>query len=985
MYRVKSVKTVKDESRVYTSNHNDDNSRSFVQFNILSGQTIEDKILVTNKNVDNISQLMDRISVNPDGLKFTGVGSREKEVYVLDTNQEFDLESAFLTDKVDSPTYGSVTLVSPTNGTSFGDLFMVLTWSGSDDRFIIQVSDDNFTNNIWSTVISGKSVMVTVPRYLSTYQWRVAPTIKGKVGNFTNSWSFSVTTPIIEDFNLLTPDNGKDNSPLNEHLSWEPANRAKTYDVTITAELSGTTNSEGYIIDQNGNITDDNGDVLIEYGYMIDDVGRIIDKNGNIVNSVGQVFIEVGFTVHPDGYIIDKNGNIVNNSGVILISSGYTVDGNGDIISDGNTISKESLIDTEIPAPYPTTLLPGETVVNDQTIVSINTTNTGYTPQLPYYDTVYTWTVTAKNDFTSYPPKSRTFQTESADIGDFDLIYPSYGQVITDTIFTNLQWSAAEFATEYVVKVSEDGFLTSIIDTIVQDTQYETQGLSNNKTYSWSVKPLNRTKEGTVKVGSFSFDVPSVTIPITIGPIDGLDPANLNLTLQWTPTPNADYYILQVSKDNFTTLDIDIETPNSSFTLNNLQPDTTYKWSLKSVNSVSISDAVISSFTTESNDIGSFNLLSPTSGETINNTLTPNLSWSAAPNATSYNVEVSEDNFLTFVDQTTVNNTSYITTLLTNNTTYQWRVTPTNRTKTGQTISSEFNTLLPDVTPPLLISPSENAVYQEPNLTLFWTPVFGTGSYDVDVSTNNFSSFIANGNPINTSFGLSGLNYDTTYQWRVRSRNDVSTSDYSIRSFTTRPQPYLTLSRSSASFSYTGGSTTFSVSSNINWSVSDNRSWISVSGADGVADDTSVSISVSNNSSYSSRSGTITVTGENISRTIFITQGGAPVPTATPTPIPTATPTPTPTPAPSYSAPSISVSVNQTYNFGINYRITISRPSGSIGVRYSVRTWCCGSASSTYSGSFTRTVDFGDTIYVTAQAIYSGGITSSIRSRAIRP
>ncbi|MEQ9280196.1 MAG: cohesin domain-containing protein, partial [Balneola sp.] len=65
------------------------------------------------------------------------------------------------------------------------------------------------------------------------------------------------------------------------------------------------------------------------------------------------------------------------------------------------------------------------------------------------------------------------------------------------------------------------------------------------------------------------------------------------------------------------------------------------------------------------------------------------------------------------------------------------------------------------------------------------------------------------------------------------------------------------------------------VNSNTTWSVSDNQSWISVSGADNNGNDSQVNVTVTSNSSTtSSRSGTVTISGGGLTRTVSISQQG---------------------------------------------------------------------------------------------------------------
>ncbi len=74
-------------------------------------------------------------------------------------------------------------------------------------------------------------------------------------------------------------------------------------------------------------------------------------------------------------------------------------------------------------------------------------------------------------------------------------------------------------------------------------------------------------------------------------------------------------------------------------------------------------------------------------------------------------------------------------------------------------------------------------------------------------------------------------------------------------------------------FSSNGGSQSVSISSNINWTLSENSSWITVNTTSG-SNNESVSITAAVNTAASSRSATITISGGNITRTITATQTG---------------------------------------------------------------------------------------------------------------
>jgi|GEM_PF-1914093 len=98
----------------------------------------------------------------------------------------------------------------------------------------------------------------------------------------------------------------------------------------------------------------------------------------------------------------------------------------------------------------------------------------------------------------------------------------------------------------------------------------------------------------------------------------------------------------------------------------------------------------------------------------------------------------------------------------------------------------------PPPQPPTLIGPLNGATNLPPSTLLSWIMSSGATSYTLQVSKDNlFSSYFINQSGIiNTSQQISGLDYSTTYFWRVNAANIFGTSDWSpVRSFATQPPP----------------------------------------------------------------------------------------------------------------------------------------------------------------------------------------------------
>jgi hypothetical protein len=163
-------------------------------------------------------------------------------------------------------------------------------------------------------------------------------------------------------------------------------------------------------------------------------------------------------------------------------------------------------------------------------------------------------------------------------------------------------------------------------------------------------------------------------------------------------------------------------------------------------------------------------------------------------------------------------------------------------------------------------------------IKISWNSVSGGNNYKVFRNTRNDpngASKIAGWLLINTYY----YDYDITpgvtyYYWVKVARNAYgdNESDFSSYSYD-KIDATLTVSKSSHSFSYNSNDVSISVSSNVDWSVSDNRSWLSVSPGSGSGNN-SFRISCQSNSSSSNRSGTVTVSGGGISRQVQISQEG---------------------------------------------------------------------------------------------------------------
>jgi hypothetical protein len=185
-------------------------------------------------------------------------------------------------------------------------------------------------------------------------------------------------------------------------------------------------------------------------------------------------------------------------------------------------------------------------------------------------------------------------------------------------------------------------------------------------------------------------------------------------------------------------------------------------------------------------------LLSPANGDSTF-AVNIDLTWQVAARADSYFLQIATDSSFSsaslLVDRSNYQNTFYPLMNLTQGLTYYWRVASKNMADTSAWSNIwRFRVLISLGDPPILIRPLQNEVDMPLITTLSWDTTKGATSYRIQVSTtSNFSNlFISQYGWVNNSFYLAGLQYYTTYYWRVSASNNSSTTAWSeVRNFRT--------------------------------------------------------------------------------------------------------------------------------------------------------------------------------------------------------
>lgn len=375
-----------------------------------------------------------------------------------------------------------------------------------------------------------------------------------------------------------------------------------------------------------------------------------------------------------------------------------------------------------------------------------------------------------------------------------------------------LSWNAASGADYYHIQVSTSNtFSTTVVDvTGITGTGYSVPSgiLFNNMTYYWRVNANNNGGSSPWSdIWGFSTIPAPPTPPTQIAPLNNATNVSVTPTIDWSDSPGATTYHLQVSLNtNFTANVIDDNTiTTSQYVVPSgiLSGTTSYYWRVSGINVAGEGSFTGAWKFTTMLAAPSIPLLLAPSNNAINISLTPTLDWNDVPSATSYRVQVSTDpNFGTYIVNMVTGSTSQYSIpsgTLSYNTSYYWRVNATNSGGTSAYSAVwKFTTVTSVPTAPTLILPVNNATGVSLTPLMDWSDVTNTDYYRLQISSSStFNTTVLDVSNItvsqyNVPSGV--LTGNSVYYWRVCGYNAGGQGTYSTAfKFTTMQTIYLNL------------------------------------------------------------------------------------------------------------------------------------------------------------------------------------------------
>ncbi|HBG69420.1 MAG: hypothetical protein A2W93_15410 [Bacteroidetes bacterium GWF2_43_63] len=419
----------------------------------------------------------------------------------------------------------------------------------------------------------------------------------------------------------------------------------------------------------------------------------------------------------------------------------------------------------------------------------VQTTITGYSNYSPsslLFGTKYYWRARSRHsaDTTSW---SATWNFTT--MNGMALSLPSNGAT-NQAVNVNLDWAAINGITHYDVEydttASFNSPLHQVQTTLSGYSNYTPGNMLFSTTYYWRARSRHSLDTSTwSSVWSFTTTDGK---PAHVSPANTATGVSLNPTIDWGFVGGINIYQYEYSADPTFSSAIPTSTGTTSQAgLSNLSYGQTYYWRVRTCHIADTSDwSNPWSFTTLFQLTTPVVLSSPADGTTGIGSSTVNMTWQTYATAVFYEYMYADNAAFTNAVSGSAVSAAQITATLLPGTTYYWKVRANNGSGYSPW-SSAWTFATSGLAVPVHISPINGASAQALSLIIDWQDAAAATFYEYECDDDiMFGSPFANGSVTISQASLSGLAYNTSYYWRVRSSDGTNFSAWSSPwSFTT--------------------------------------------------------------------------------------------------------------------------------------------------------------------------------------------------------
>ena len=449
---------------------------------------------------------------------------------------------------------GRVVLIEPANYHDEVDPASVFRWSvdRQADVYLLQLSSDGFSSNVVSHLTQDTTHVVAALTYDREYIWRVRARNAAGDGSWSDSWRFTTKANPVNKVELVTPGDKVYGVSTTPEISWRADAHATSYIVEVSMNEFQTVLISKSVTDTF--LTVPSLEYEEEYQW------RVRAKNRSWLGPWSQArsFIT---QVRPVAQ-------------VQLVSpeddfSGWPLQEALTWKSDRQATAYQIEISKD-----------GFSV--EERVLSTDTT---YVAGNLAYATIYSWRVRASNS-AGEGPWSATWQftTQVAPVGQVSPRSPRHASMDIP-VNHYLTWDRDANAKDYRVQISTQGFLEPDLDIFIEDTTVTVTNLAYDARYAWRVKALNATGEGPwSEVFEFTTQMRPVGLVEPVFPAHETNAGADGVTIGWSSDPYATTYTIHVSRNDFESylgFEADADT---TMTLTNLIPNTTYAWRVRAYN-----------------------------------------------------------------------------------------------------------------------------------------------------------------------------------------------------------------------------------------------------------------------------------------------------------------------------------------------------------------------------------------------------------------